>query len=144
VPAQDKKQATTVPFRAVFGKSAGAAIPIWTSMRARGLITYGSQRRTDRSLRMEIAGHSKGSGIHNTYIYAGARLKALKAEIDASSTDSGSEVRCQTIIDDGERPLVARRWGIALALMVPDRRRFTSPRIGGQATAIIASRCRAR
>jgi integrase len=46
-------------------------------------ITYGSQMGTDLSLRMEIAGHSKGSGIHNTYIYAGASLKALKREIDA-------------------------------------------------------------
>jgi hypothetical protein len=37
----------------------------------------------DLSLRMEIAGHSKGSSVHSTYIYAGASLKALKREIDA-------------------------------------------------------------
>jgi integrase len=46
-------------------------------------ITYGSQMGKDLSLRMEIAGHSKGSSVHSTYIYAGASLKALKREIDA-------------------------------------------------------------
>jgi hypothetical protein len=34
------------------------------------------------SLRMELAGHSTGSGVHQTYIYAGSSLKSLKAEID--------------------------------------------------------------
>lgn len=46
-------------------------------------ITYGSQQGHDLSLRMELAGHSKGSGVHQTYIYAGASLKKLKKEIDA-------------------------------------------------------------
>lgn len=49
----------------------------------RGLfITTGSQLGRDLSLRMELSGHSKGSGVHSTYIYAGASLKSLKAEID--------------------------------------------------------------
>jgi integrase len=46
-------------------------------------ITYGSQQGQDLSLRMEIAGHSKGSGVHQQYIYDGAPLTKLKAEIDA-------------------------------------------------------------
>ena len=46
-------------------------------------ITYGSQQGKDLSLRMELAGHSKGSGVHQTYIYAGASLKKLKTEVDA-------------------------------------------------------------
>lgn len=46
-------------------------------------LTYGSQQGQDLSLRMELAGHSKGSGVHQTYIYAGASLKKLKTEIDA-------------------------------------------------------------
>ena len=45
--------------------------------------TYGSQQGRDLSLRMESVGHSKGSDVHNRYIYSGAPLKALKAEIDA-------------------------------------------------------------
>jgi len=45
-------------------------------------ITYGSQQGRDLSLRMELAGHSKGSGVHQRYIYAGSSLKSLKAEID--------------------------------------------------------------
>jgi integrase len=49
----------------------------------RGLfITTGSQMGKVLSLRMELSGHSKGSGVHSTYIYAGASLKSLKAEID--------------------------------------------------------------
>lgn len=49
----------------------------------RGLfITTGSQMGKDLSLRMELSGHSKGSGVHSSYIYAGASLKSLKAEID--------------------------------------------------------------
>jgi integrase len=44
--------------------------------------TYGSQQGKDLSLRMELVGHSKGSDVHSRYIYAGAPLKKLKAEID--------------------------------------------------------------
>jgi integrase len=46
-------------------------------------ITYGSQQGQDLSLRMEIAGHSKGLGVHQRYIYDGAPLTKLKAEIDS-------------------------------------------------------------
>jgi integrase len=46
-------------------------------------ITYGNQQGKDLSLRMELAGHSKGSGVHQMYIYDGAPLTKLKAEIDA-------------------------------------------------------------
>jgi integrase len=46
-------------------------------------VTYGSQQGKNLSLRMELAGHSQGSGVHSTYIYAGASLKALKREVDA-------------------------------------------------------------
>lgn len=45
-------------------------------------ITYGSQLGKDLSLRMELSGHSRRSGVHQTYIHAGASLKALKLEID--------------------------------------------------------------
>jgi site-specific recombinase XerD len=45
-------------------------------------ITYGSQQGQDLSLRMNMAGHSNGLGVHQTYIYAGPPLKSLKAEID--------------------------------------------------------------
>jgi integrase len=45
--------------------------------------TYGSQQGRDLSLRMEIVGHSKGSNVHGRYIYSGAPLRKLKAEIDA-------------------------------------------------------------
>lgn len=46
-------------------------------------ITYGSQQGKDLSLWMEPAEHSKGSGVHQTYIYAGASLKKLKTGADA-------------------------------------------------------------
>ena len=45
-------------------------------------ITYGSQQGDDFGLRMEIAGHSKGEGVHGDYIYQGPPLRKLKAEID--------------------------------------------------------------
>ena len=45
-------------------------------------VTYGAQLGKSLSLRMELAGHSTGSGVHQTYIYAGSSLKSLKAEID--------------------------------------------------------------
>jgi hypothetical protein len=37
------------------------------------------------SRRMEIAGHSKGSSIHQNYIYVGTPLAKLKAEVDSIS-----------------------------------------------------------
>ena len=46
-------------------------------------ITYGSQQGRDLSLRMEIAGHSKG--IHQKYIYDGTPLAKLKEEVDSIS-----------------------------------------------------------
>jgi len=46
-------------------------------------ITYGSQQGQDLSRRMEIAGHSKGSSIHQQYIYDGTPLAKLKAEVDS-------------------------------------------------------------
>lgn len=48
-------------------------------------ITYGSQQGQDLSRRMEIAGHSKGSSIHQNYIYVGTPLAKLKAEVDSIS-----------------------------------------------------------
>jgi len=48
-------------------------------------ITYGSQQGHDLSLRMEIAGHCKGSFIHQKYIYDGTPLAKLKAEVDSIS-----------------------------------------------------------
>lgn len=49
----------------------------------RGLwMTYGSQQGKNLSIWMELAGHSKGSSVHQGYIYQGSSLKALKAEID--------------------------------------------------------------
>ncbi len=44
--------------------------------------TYGSQQGKDLSLRMDLVGHSKGSDVHNRYIYEGPSLEKLKAEID--------------------------------------------------------------
>ncbi len=44
--------------------------------------TYLSQQGKDLSLRMEIVGHSKGSAVHNRYIYEGSSLKDLKGEIN--------------------------------------------------------------
>jgi integrase len=46
-------------------------------------ITYGSQQGQDLALRMEIAGHSKGSDVHHSYIYNGAPLTKLISEVDA-------------------------------------------------------------
>jgi integrase len=46
-------------------------------------ITYGSQQGQDLSFRMEIAGHSRGSGVHQRYIYDGTPLTKLKAEVDS-------------------------------------------------------------
>lgn len=46
-------------------------------------ITYGSQQGQDLSFRMEIAGHSKGTGVHQRYIYDGTPLTKLKAEVDS-------------------------------------------------------------
>ena len=37
-------------------------------------ITFGAQLGSSLSLRMEIAGHANGSGVHQTYIYAGSSL----------------------------------------------------------------------
>jgi integrase len=44
--------------------------------------TYGSQQGKDLSLRMDLVGHSKGSDVHNRYIYEAPSLEKLKAEID--------------------------------------------------------------
>ena len=46
-------------------------------------ITYGSQQGQDLAVRMEIAGHSKGT--HQKYIYDSTPLAKLKAEVDAIS-----------------------------------------------------------
>lgn len=48
-------------------------------------ITYGSQQGQDLSRRMEIAGHTKGSSVHQQYIYDGTPLAMLKAEVDSIS-----------------------------------------------------------
>jgi integrase len=48
-------------------------------------ITYGSQQGQDLARRMEIAGHSKGSCVHQKYIYDGTPLAKLKAEVDSIS-----------------------------------------------------------
>lgn len=48
-------------------------------------ITYGSQQGQDLSRRMEIAGHTRGSSIHQKYIYDGTPLAKLKEEVDSIS-----------------------------------------------------------
>jgi integrase len=45
--------------------------------------TYGAQQGKDLSLRMNLVGHSKGSDVHNRYLYEGPPLKRLKTEVDA-------------------------------------------------------------
>jgi integrase len=48
-------------------------------------ITYGSQQGKDLLRRMELAGHTRGSTIHQKYIYDGTSLEKLKEEVDAIS-----------------------------------------------------------
>jgi hypothetical protein len=45
--------------------------------------TYRAQQGKDLSLRMNLVGHSKGSDVHNRYVYEGPPLKKLQTEVDA-------------------------------------------------------------
>ena len=66
-----------------YSKKCGVSDPNVDYHALRGnFVTYGSQMGKSLSLRMEIAGHANGSGVHQTYIYAGSSLKSLKAEVD--------------------------------------------------------------